>query len=566
MLQNFRFEIILSNDNKNVNFNVKRGTVIATAIVNSISSASILPHRSKSFYGRLFLRLYCSVKAADFSDVTVDGDGKMNFGPLFGVKLDKNEKVISKNGTVHSLETIIHFLTHYNQNDATPYANYVQAAIEADAKDLVDERDAKQIYRYFNGQDKLLSIRWKCSLKRALNDYGEDEEDGEVDPISFGEDHPKCLEEVSRLGVDVMSRIVRRYMYQSKASEDDAKARIEKVLKLFNVANCDCENVSKLSSKTTQSKTIFLRSIWRKLLRAYKNNPNALDECRPLRNVECLESVAELEAKLSDVLCLLRLFPNKNASLIQRLVSISEKSRAQPTEAPSFEDTSSHKMSQVDRIPSEAVQMSSDVRIKLEPLLDKRMQADEDEAMVFPPLSSQTLVSNISENKASFKEASDDKDFQVVGHPVGVSVKPEDHNSSFEESVMSQVDHDAVSSDEMSTEEPKIEKTISTVDDEPVEEAQTVDMMAETVGVTSGNQSLSPLHGNIRDQDKAVMSVDESSEVETKIPDDVKEDLVLFFGHLKKAFCWEGKSEEDRLNVFIAATEKVIFKVEKMLV
>ena len=132
----------MSNDNKNVNFNVKRGTVIATAIVNSISSASILPHRSKSFYGRLFLRLYCSVKAADFSDVTVDGDGKMNFGPLFGVKLDKNEKVISKNGTVHSLETIIHFLTHYNQNDATPYANYVQAAIEADAKDLVDERDA----------------------------------------------------------------------------------------------------------------------------------------------------------------------------------------------------------------------------------------------------------------------------------------------------------------------------------------------------------------------------------------------------------------------------------------
>jgi len=269
LLQNFRLEITLSNDNKSVNFNVKRGTVIATAIADDASS--VLSHRSTSFYSQLFLRLFCSVKSADFSGVTVDRDGRMTFGPLFNVTLDKKEKVVCKNGTAYSLETVVSFLTHYNSSDAVPYANYLEAAIEGDAEDLVDERDAEPIHRYFHGHDNFLLIRKKQGLKRKSDM-------DETDPIYFG-NHPQCLAEVGRLGICVLSRMVQRYMSQSKLSEKDAKERLENVLTLLNVAKCD---VAKLASKTTHSRLVFERSIRRKLLRMYEENPDALEDCRTL--------------------------------------------------------------------------------------------------------------------------------------------------------------------------------------------------------------------------------------------------------------------------------------------
>ena len=331
LLQNFKLEVTLSNDHKSCELTIPRGTVSALAVVADCQKDVFHP-RSSAVYCYQLLRHYCMVTSGDMSDVTVDDAGMVCFGQNFEVVLDKDSEVLfNKTSTFsqcYTVSTVVSFLTHYKSCDASSYANYLQAAIRADAEDFVDERDAEAMFKLMHGLTKSIPKPKKNRFKTAKKTSGEVETN--FDLVSF-EGFPNCLIEVGNFGEEFLSKVIGLSVDRFKMnSQNDAKLRLEDFLTLLHDSKVDCRQLQKQATRIGKSRQIFENFFWQKMVRHYEDHPNAFNECSPLKNESCLDSVISccdvfsMPEKFSDVFSLVRIFPSDNVGLIEQLVTISE--------------------------------------------------------------------------------------------------------------------------------------------------------------------------------------------------------------------------------------------------
>ncbi len=88
-----------------------------------------------------------------------------------------------------------------------------------------------------------------------------------------------------------MRRTVARYVKAFRSTENDAKDSLENVLALLSVAKRDFRQLQKIASKTGNSRHVFETSLWQRLVDIYDAKPNALNECLPLKNVDCFDNI-----------------------------------------------------------------------------------------------------------------------------------------------------------------------------------------------------------------------------------------------------------------------------------
>ena len=324
LLHNYRLEVTLSNDHKSFDLTVPRGTVIALAVVSDFQK-DVLPPRSSAVYCSQLLRHYCMVTSGNVSDVTLDDDGKVHFGQNFEVILDKNSEVLfrqtSTSSQSYTLSTVVSFLSNYKSCDQNSYANYLRATIKDGAEDFIDERDAEMMFKWMHGLIK----KPKQSRFKTVKKASEAEVETNFDRVQF-EGFPNCLAEVDNFGEDFLSKVIGLSMERFKLkSQYAAKQRLEDFLTLLRSTNVDCRQLQKQVSRIGKSRKIFEKCLWQKLVRHFEDHPNVFNECSPLSEESCLQSVDfSMSLKFKDVFSLVTIFPSDNVSLIERLVNMSE--------------------------------------------------------------------------------------------------------------------------------------------------------------------------------------------------------------------------------------------------
>ena len=260
LLSNYLLDVTLRNNHPCDDLNLSRGTNIAAAIVQDSVTGVMLP-RSASLYHLLLLRHYCMLSDGDMSDVVFKGE-KVRLGRGFEINLDKSSEILFPKSSIldkaYTVEMVVSFLTHYKHETESAYENYLQKVIVDGASDVIDERDAKNLFQYLHGHCKWLPKQKKPCILNS-------QQEKSVTTVSF-ENYARCLEERSRIGIDLLSKVVHCLMQKLRISEAPAKKRLESILELAKQVNCDCPTLQRLAVRAGKSRPAFENFFWEKIV------------------------------------------------------------------------------------------------------------------------------------------------------------------------------------------------------------------------------------------------------------------------------------------------------------
>ena len=136
--------------------------------------------------------------------------------------------------------------------------NYLQKVMTDGASDFIDERDAENLFQYLHGHCK-----WLSKPRRIF--VGNSQPENTVTTVSF-ENFATCLQERSRMGIDLLSKVVHCLVHKMRISEAEAKKRVETILQLSKQVNYDGLALQRLATRAAKLRPVFEKLLWQKMI------------------------------------------------------------------------------------------------------------------------------------------------------------------------------------------------------------------------------------------------------------------------------------------------------------
>jgi len=250
---------------------------------------------------------------------------------------------------LYTVTTIITFLREYKEND---YVMYMQSALEQKA-DLIRQADSSSIFKYFGFDESMLKPPIKHSNNNCEDTVNLEAAAATAASELSGTDaqNSMCFDGFQHIESELKSGpLYKSYLAQSVENiqekystedangdvtlmpESDAKALLDKLMKLIKEANISLEKIQFNGFKAGgQNRQKFILEINKQLVEKCLENPDIFDECKIIENAAAVDDISCMAKNNKQLNNLCNFLNTFSASSVKRCVKKLEACKGEKT-------------------------------------------------------------------------------------------------------------------------------------------------------------------------------------------------------------------------------------------